>query len=126
MIITDDDKKLIRKLIEIKNRGYYCSSDVLKNLYNRVFETNWAGTSCSSCMRAKVTELEKALRQWEQQEAKEAEIKALEALKEEQPGNASSLHSNSLEMSTPIKEEANEEPTEPKKRGRKPKKVKEE
>lgn len=124
MIITDDDKKLIRKLIEIKNRGYYCSSNVLKNLYNRVFETNWAGTSCGSCMRAKVTELEKALRQWEEQERKEAEIKAQEATKQEAPGNASSLHSNSLEMSTDTKAEE-EKPVETKKRGRKPKKKEE-
>lgn len=106
MIITDDDKKLIRKLIEIKNRGYYCSSDVLKNLYNRVFETNWAGTSCSSCMRAKVTELEKALRQWEADEAKKA---ASGAATEEEPQD----------------NERGGEPTEEKKnkRGRKPKKA---
>ena len=106
MIITDDDKKLIRKLIEIRTRGYYCSSDVLKNLYNRVFEANWKGTSCSSCMRAKVTELEKALKQWEEQERK-----AQEALKEEAP--------------TDTKAEE-EKPVETKKRGRKPKKEKEE
>ena len=106
MIITDDDKKLIRKLIEIRNRGYYCSSDVLKNLYNRVFEANWKGTSCSSCMRAKVTELEKALRQWEEQE-----IKAQEALKEEAP--------------TDTKAEENNAPEIKKKKGR-PKKEKEE
>lgn len=111
MIITDDDKKLIRKLIEIRNRGYYCSSDVLKNLYNRVFEANWKGTSCSSCMRAKVTELEKALKQWEEQEAKEAQKKAQEALKQEEP--------------TDTKAEE-EKPVETKKRGRKPKKEKEE
>ena len=125
MIITDDDKKLIRKLIEIKNKGYYCSSDVLKNLYNRVFEANWKGTSCSSCMRAKVSELEKALKQWEEQEAKEAQKKAQEALKQDEPGNASSLHSNPLEMSTDTKAEENNAPETKKKRGR-PKKEKEE
>ena len=110
MIITDDDKKLIRKLIEIKNRGYYCSSEVLKNLYNRVFETNWKGTTCSSCMRVKVTELEKALNKWEEQERKEAEIKAQEATKQEAP--------------TDTKAEE-EKPVETKKRGRKPKKKEE-
>lgn len=120
MIITDDDKKLIRKLIEIKNRGYYCSSDVLKKLYNRVFETNWAGTSCSSCMRAKVSELEKALRQWEQQEAKEAEIKALEALKEAEANNTQEpLKEANTEA---VKEEKeNGSSSTPKARGRKKK-----
>ena len=107
MIFTEEDKAAVRKLIEIKNRGYYCSSEVLKNLYNRVFETNWKGTTCGSCMRAKLTELEKALRQWEQQEAKEAEIKAQEAIKQEAP--------------TDTKAEE-EKPLETKKRGRKPKK----
>lgn len=125
MKISEEDKVLIKKFIQIRNRGYFCSGEQVTKVYNRVFEQNRPNTNCSSCLRSRISELEKALRQWEQQEAKEAEIKAQEALKEEQPGNASSLHSNSLEMSTPIKEEANEEPTEQKKRGR-PKKNKEE
>ena len=112
MKISEEDKVLIKKFIQIRNRGYYCSGEQVTKVFNRVFEQNRPNTNCSSCLRQRISELEKALRQWEQQEAKEAEIKAQEALKEEQP--------------TPIKEEANEEPTEPKKRGRKPKKEKEE
>lgn len=112
MIITDDDKKLIRKLIEIKNRGYYCSSDVLKKLYNRVFETNWAGTSCSSCMRAKVSELEKALRQWEADEAKKAASGA--ATEEEPQDNERGARGETESVPSDINKT--------KKRGRKPKK----
>lgn len=126
MIFTEKNKEAVKKFIQIRNRGYYCSGEQVTKVYNEVFGQNKPNTNCSSCLRQRISELEKALRQWEEQERKEAEKKAQEALKEEDPGNASSLHSNSLEMSTPIKEEAKEEPTEPKKRGRKPKKEKEE
>ena len=112
MKISEEDKVLIKKFIQIRNRGYFCSGEQVTKVYNRVFEQNRPNTNCSSCLRSRISELEKALRQLEQQEAKEAEIKAQEALKEEQP--------------TPIKEEANEEPTEQKKRGRPKKKEKEE
>lgn len=106
MIFTDEDKTLVRKFISIKNRGLYVDSMQLTEAYNRILEKNVRNTTCGSCMRARVSELENALKQWEKEE-----IKAQEALKEEQP--------------TPIKEEVKEEPTEQKKRGR-PKKNKEE
>lgn len=107
MIFTEEDKTLVKKFIQIKNRGYYCSGEQLTKVYNRVLEKNRSVTNCSACLRAMVTELEKALRQWEQQEAKEAEIKAQEATKQEAP--------------TDTKAEE-EKPVETKKRGRKPKK----
>ena len=106
MIFTDEDKTLVKKFISIKNRGLYVDSMQLTEAYNRILEKNVRNTTCGSCMRARVSELENALKQWEKEE-----IKAQEALKEEQP--------------TPIKEEVKEEPTEQKKRGR-PKKNKEE
>ncbi len=106
MIFTEEDKTLVRKFISIKNRGLYVDSMQLTEAYNRILEKNVRNTTCGSCMRARVSELENALKQWEKEE-----IKAQEALKEEQP--------------TPIKEEVKEEPTEQKKRGR-PKKNKEE
>ena len=124
MIFTEEDKAAVRKFIEIKNKGYYVNSNVLQKVYNRVLEKNLNPTNCGSCLRARVTELEKALNKWEEQERKEAEIKAQEATKQEAPGNASSLHSNPLEMSTDTKAEE-EKPVETKKRGRKPKKKEE-
>lgn len=72
MKITDEDKELILKLENIRQRGLYCSSNTLRDLYNRVFETNWKGTSCSSCMRQKISELVKALTKWETNNAKNA------------------------------------------------------
>lgn len=110
MIFTEEDKTLVKKFIQIKNRGYYVNSKTLQDVYNRVLEKNLNPTNCSACLRARVTELEKALRQWEQQEAKEAEIKAQEATKQEAP--------------TDTKAEE-EKPVETKKRGRKPKKKEE-
>lgn len=103
MIFTEEDKKLVKKFISIKNRGLYTDSMQLTEAYNRILEKNVRNTTCGSCMRARVSELENALKQWEKQE-----IKAQEELKEEQP--------------TPIKEEVKQEPTEQKKRGRPKKK----
>lgn len=112
MNFTEKDKELVRKFINIKKRGLYVDSMQLTEAYNRILDKNVRNTTCGSCMRARIAELESALNKWEADEAKQAEIKAQEALKEEAP--------------TPIKEEAKEEPTEPKKRGRRPKKEKEE
>lgn len=111
MIFTEKNKEAVKKFIQIRNRGYYCSGEQVTKVYNEVFGQNKPNTNCSSCLRQRISELEKALRQWEEQERKEAEIKAQEALKEEAP--------------TDTKAEE-EKPVETKKRGRKPKKEKEE
>ena len=76
MKFTDEDVKLIEKFIEIRNRGYYADSAQLNDVYNRVLEKNVAPTSCGSCMRARISELETALNQFK---------KTLEVKEEEQP-----------------------------------------
>lgn len=106
-MISNEDRELIRKFDSIRQKGYYCNSKQLQSVYNRVFNVSMTPTSCSSCMRQRIQKLVNALNKEEEEERK-----AQEALKQEEP--------------TPIKEEAKEEPTEPKKRGRKPKKEKEE
>ena len=106
-MISNEDRELIRKFDSIRQKGYYCNSKQLQSVYNRVFNVSMSPTSCSSCMRQRIQKLVNALNKEEEEEKK-----AQEALKQEEP--------------TPIKEEAKEEPTEPKKRGRKPKKEKEE
>lgn len=58
---NDEDVKLVEKFIDIKNRGFYCDGTQLTNVYNRVLEKNVAPTSCGSCMRARISELETAL-----------------------------------------------------------------
>ena len=76
MKFTDEDVKLIEKFIDIRNRGYYAESAQLNDVYNRVLEKNVAPTSCGSCMRARISELETALNQFK---------KTLEVKEEEQP-----------------------------------------
>lgn len=76
MKFTDEDVKLIEKFIEIRNRGYYADSAQLNDVYNRVLEKNVPPTSCGSCMRARISELETALNQFK---------KTLEVKEEEQP-----------------------------------------
>lgn len=76
MKFTDEDVKLIEKFIEIRNRGYYADSAQLNDVYNRVLEKNVPPTSCGSCMRARISELETALNQFK---------KTLEVKEEKQP-----------------------------------------
>jgi hypothetical protein len=58
---NDEDVKLVEKFIDIKNRGFYCDGTQLTTVYNRVLEKNVPPTSCGSCMRARISELETAL-----------------------------------------------------------------
>ena len=76
MKFTDEDVKLIEKFIDIRNRGYYADSAQLNDVYNRVLEKNVAPTSCGSCMRARISELETALNLFK---------KTLEVKEEEKP-----------------------------------------
>lgn len=73
---TNEDIVLVEKFIDIKNRGFYCDGAQLTTVYNRVLEKNVAPTSCGSCMRARISELETALNQFK---------KTLEVKEEEQP-----------------------------------------
>ena len=64
---TDEDIKLIEKFIDIRNRGYYCDGKQLTEVYNRVLNKRVASTSCGSCIRQRITELEGALNQFKKQ-----------------------------------------------------------
>ena len=71
---NDEDVKLVEKFIDIKNRGFYCDGKQLTDVYNRVLEKKVAPTSCGSCIRQRVIELESALNQFKKQmEVKEEE-----------------------------------------------------
>ena len=73
---NNEDVVLVEKFIDIRNRGYYADSAQLNDVYNRVLEKNVAPTSCGSCMRARISELETALNQFK---------KTLEVNEDEQP-----------------------------------------
>lgn len=92
MKFTKEDIELIEKLIEIKNRGYYCDGKQLTEVYNRVLEKNVNVTNCGSCMRQRIGELEEALNRFR---------------------NVSSLHSNPLGVSKRLSETKKEEEVTP-------------
>ena len=105
---TKEDIELVEKFIDIKNRGYYCDGTQLTQVYNRVLGKNVNVTNCGTCLRGRVSELEAALKYFKEMCKKQEEIKASEALKEDEVDNVSP--------------EENKETVEPKKRvGRKTK-----
>lgn len=83
--IDEQDKILIKKFDEIRQKGYYANSNQVTALYNKILEKNVNNTTCGSCLRGRIQELVNALRKQEQ-----AEIKAQEALKNDEPNNSPS------------------------------------
>lgn len=56
-----EDIELVEKFIEIKSKGFYVDGKQLTEVYNRVLNKRVAPTSCGSCLRQRVLELEGAL-----------------------------------------------------------------
>ena len=75
---TDEDIKLVKKFIEIKNKGYYCDGRQLTEAYNRLLNKSVNVTQCGSCLRQRVRELEGALEHARELEKQAAEKKAEE------------------------------------------------
>ena len=67
MTMTNEDVTLIEKFINIKNRGLYCDGKQLTDAYNRILGKNLPPTNCSSCIRSRISELERALNQFKKQ-----------------------------------------------------------
>lgn len=68
-----EDIELVKKFIDIRNRGYYASGQQVTEVYNRVLHKNSPSTNCGSCIRGRISELEKALREFEKLSEKAAE-----------------------------------------------------
>lgn len=82
MKFTEEDIKFVKKAIEIRDKGYYIQSQTLTKYYNKILGKNAPNTTCGSCCRGRITELQNALKQWEKQQAeKEAAKKAEEETK---------------------------------------------
>lgn len=86
---TDEDIKMIEKFIELKQKGYYVDGKQLTDYYNRLLNKRVNPTSCGSCLRQRVGELEAALnhakeleKQKAEQEMKERMQKVREAKKQ--------------------------------------------
>lgn len=76
MMINDEDKEKIEKLVNILNRGWYCNGKEVTDLYNKYVSPNKpvSSTSCSSCIRQRILKLKAVLAK----EIKEEEEKAKE------------------------------------------------
>ena len=81
---TEEDIQFVRKASEIRKKGLYVQSQTLTEHYNRILGKKRSVTNCGTCLRAMVTELEKALAKWESEQEK---IKAQEASKQEEVNN---------------------------------------
>ena len=58
---TEEDIKFVEKAIELKNKGFYIDSTQLTEHYNRILHKSVNNTSCGSCIRQRISELEAAL-----------------------------------------------------------------
>ena len=84
--VTSDDIATVEKLIEIKNRGYMADSNIVTSLYNRLLNKNAKPTSCSSCIRARIQELENWYKRYKEKlELKKEEEAPVEKPQEEAP-----------------------------------------
>jgi peptidoglycan hydrolase CwlO-like protein len=71
--LTKEDIEFIEKAVELKNKGFYIDSQQLTDHYNRILNKRVNNTTCGSCMRQRVSELENALNQFKASEAKKAQ-----------------------------------------------------
>ena len=83
---TKEDIELVEKFIKIKNAGYYCDGGELTKVYNRILHKNVSSTSCGSCLRGRISELEASLRYFKDM-CKKQEEKAQEQRKEAEVDN---------------------------------------
>lgn len=70
IIFTPEDVDITEKFIQIKNKGYYASGEQVTEVYNRVLHKNVTPTSCGSCIRQRISELEGALKIWQERQKK--------------------------------------------------------
>lgn len=57
--ITSDDIKKVRAFVDIKNRGMVASSVEVTTLYNKLTNAYHANTTCSTCIRQRIEQMEK-------------------------------------------------------------------
>ena len=69
---SDEDIKMVEKLIEIKAKGYYADGKQVTDYYNRLLNKHVNPTNCGSCIRQRVGELENALNHARELEKREA------------------------------------------------------
>lgn len=103
MIWTKSDIELVEKFIDIKNRGLYCDGAQLTNAYNRILEKSVNVTSCGSCLRQRVQELEDALNRFKKlQELEKKE--EVTPVKEEENGGLSKAETQLTDVNNVLTE----------------------
>lgn len=70
---SDEDIKMVEKLIEIKAKGYYADGRQVTDYYNRLLNKHVNPTNCGSCIRQRVGEMENALNHAKELEKQRAE-----------------------------------------------------
>ena len=73
MIISNENRELIRQFEKILLKGHYCKSSTLQKVYNEVFNVNMSATQCGSCIKNRIKKLVDALNKLEEEEAKQTE-----------------------------------------------------
>ena len=108
MVISEEDRELIRKFEAIKKKGLYVQSAQMQKVYNRVFETNMAATSCGTCIRGRINKLVDALNKLEKEEREEA------AKEVEKPTEVADVTNNKVPETQDVTEnkEAEQQPPE--------------
>lgn len=53
-ILTAEDVKHIERMHEARNKGLYYSSEVVTEIYNKLYNTNISVTNCGNCIRRRV------------------------------------------------------------------------
>ncbi len=66
---TEEDIKFVEKAIELKNKGFYIDGNQLTEVYNRILNKRVNSTSCGSCLRQRISELEGALNHYKANKA---------------------------------------------------------
>lgn len=77
---TDEDIKMVEKLIDIKNKGYYADGKQVTEYYNKLLNKHVTPTNCGSCIRQRVGELENALNHAKELEKQRAELEMKERM----------------------------------------------
>lgn len=80
-VVTSEDIAWVEKLIEIKNRGGLADGRIVTKLCNRLLQRADRPTSCASCIRGRVQQLEN----WYNNYKKQLEVSTEEKVVEDQP-----------------------------------------
>lgn len=68
MEISKENIEKIKKFIEIRRKGYYCSGAEVTKVYNEVLHAKLNSTNCSTCISNRIKQLEDTLKRYESEQ----------------------------------------------------------